>query len=82
MAVDYGDPPVEEAVRAARASSRRRQVLDAETGIALLAHAGALKHWHFGPVYTVDEYIALQIRRVLVSLVADERRADYAHLPG
>ena len=29
MAVDYGELPVEEAVRAARASSRRRQVLDA-----------------------------------------------------
>jgi hypothetical protein len=100
MAVDYGDPPVEEAVRAARASSRRRQVLDAAVTVMgkngfhqmsmqdlaaeakLLAHAWALKHWYFGPVYTVDKYLALQIRRVLVSLVADERRADYAHLLG
>jgi AcrR family transcriptional regulator len=29
MATDYSDLPVEEAVRAARTSSRRRQVLDA-----------------------------------------------------
>jgi len=50
--------------------------------IMLLAHGWALKHWHFGPIYTVDEYIRLQTRHVLNSLVADGHRADYAHLPG
>jgi AcrR family transcriptional regulator len=48
--------------------------------IMLLAHGWALKHWHFGPSYTVDEYIALQTHHVLNSLVAEGRRAEYAHL--
>ena len=50
--------------------------------IMLLAHGWALKHWHFGPSYTVDEYIALQTHHVLNSLVAEGRRAEYAHLLG
>jgi AcrR family transcriptional regulator len=36
--------------------------------IMLLAHGWALKHWHFGPNYTLDEYIRLQTRCVLNSL--------------
>ncbi|WP_145009891.1 TetR/AcrR family transcriptional regulator [Mycobacterium marseillense] len=48
--------------------------------IMLLAHGWALKHWHFGPIYTIDEYIALQIRHVLGGLIADDRRADYTHV--
>lgn len=48
--------------------------------IMLLAHGWALKHWHFGPIHTVDEYIGLQVRHVLNSLLADGRRAGYAHL--
>lgn len=48
--------------------------------IMLLAHGWALKHWHFGPVYTIDEYIRLQIRHVLNALLRDDRRASYAHV--
>ena len=48
--------------------------------IVLLAHGWALKHWHFGPAYTVDEYIGLQTRHVLNALILDIRRADYAHV--
>lgn len=48
--------------------------------IMLLAHGWALKHWHFGPIYTLDEYIALQTRHVLGGLIADDRRAGYAHV--
>jgi AcrR family transcriptional regulator len=48
--------------------------------IMLIAHGWALKHWHFGPIYTVEEYIRLQTRHVLNSLVSDGRRADYARL--
>ncbi|UXA07674.1 TetR/AcrR family transcriptional regulator [Mycobacterium sp. SMC-2] len=48
--------------------------------IMLLAHGWALKHWHFGPTYSIDEYIALQTRHVLDALVRDDRRADYAHV--
>lgn len=48
--------------------------------IMLLAHGWALKHWHFGPIYALDEYIGLQVRHVLNSLLADGRRAGYAHL--
>jgi AcrR family transcriptional regulator len=48
--------------------------------IMLLAHGWALKHWHFGPIYTLDAYIGLQTRHVLNALVADDHRADCAHL--
>ncbi len=48
--------------------------------IMLLAHGWALKHWHFGPIYTIDEYIGSQTRQLLNSLLVDNRRADYAHL--
>ncbi|OBJ80332.1 TetR/AcrR family transcriptional regulator [Mycobacterium colombiense] len=48
--------------------------------IMLLAHGWALKHWHFGPIYTIDRYIALQTRHVLSGLIADDRRAEYAHV--
>lgn len=44
----------------------------------MLAHGWALKHWHFGPVYTVEDYIRLQTRHVLHALISDKRRADYA----
>jgi AcrR family transcriptional regulator len=50
--------------------------------IMLLAHGWALKHWHFGPIYSVDEYIRLQTRHVLNSLIPHERRGDYPHLLG
>ncbi|WP_342660588.1 HTH-type transcriptional regulator BetI [Rhodococcus ruber] len=50
--------------------------------IMLLAHGWALKHWHFGAIYTLNEYIRLQIRFVLNTLLPAERRDDYAHLLG
>ncbi|OBA59241.1 TetR family transcriptional regulator [Mycobacterium sp. 1100029.7] len=37
--------------------------------IMLIAHGWALKHWHFGPIYTVEEYIRRQTRHVLNALV-------------
>ncbi len=40
--------------------------------IMLLAHGWALKHWHFGPNYSLDDYIALQTRHVLSSLIPQE----------
>jgi len=45
--------------------------------IMLLAHGWALKHWHFGPIYTVDEYIRLQTRYVLDALVADHGSHEF-----
>jgi AcrR family transcriptional regulator len=48
--------------------------------IMLLAHGWALKHWHFGPLYSLDEYIRLQTRYVLKSLIPPDRRGGYAHL--
>lgn len=48
--------------------------------IMLLAHGWALKHWHFGPMYSRDEYIRLQTRHVLDALVRDDRRAGYVHV--
>ncbi|OBH13639.1 MULTISPECIES: helix-turn-helix domain-containing protein [unclassified Mycobacterium] len=114
MALDYGELPLQEAVRAARTTARRRQLLDAavkamethgfhqtsmqdlaaeakvSVGLIytyfggkeelLLAHGWALKHWHFGPVHTCEQYIRLQTRHVLDALVCENRRADYAHV--
>lgn len=48
--------------------------------LMLLAHAWALKHWHFAKLYTVDEYIRLQIRFVLNTIVPADRRSQYGHL--
>jgi AcrR family transcriptional regulator len=48
--------------------------------IMLLAHGWALKDWHFGPIYTLNEYIRLQTRQVLNSLIPHGRRGNYAHL--
>jgi AcrR family transcriptional regulator len=48
--------------------------------IMLLAHGWALKHWHFGPIYSIDQYIRLQTNYVLNSLIRHERRGDYARL--
>jgi AcrR family transcriptional regulator len=36
--------------------------------IMLIAHGWALKHWYFGPLYSLDEYVRLQTRYVLNSL--------------
>ncbi|ORW01021.1 TetR/AcrR family transcriptional regulator [Mycobacterium kyorinense] len=38
--------------------------------IMLLAHGWALKQWHFGPNYSLDDYIRLQTRHVLGWLTA------------
>jgi AcrR family transcriptional regulator len=48
--------------------------------IMLLAHGWALKHWHFGPIYSLSEYIRLQTRYVLNSLIPHEHREGYLHL--
>lgn len=37
--------------------------------IMLLAHGWALKHWHFGELYSLDDYIGLQTRYALNSLL-------------
>ena len=37
--------------------------------IMLIAHGWALKQWHFGPIYPLNEYIRLQTRHILHSLV-------------
>lgn len=47
--------------------------------ILLLAHGWALKHWHFGSIYTLDDYIRLQTRLVLNTTLKAERRGEYAH---
>jgi AcrR family transcriptional regulator len=50
--------------------------------IMLLAHGWALKHWHFGTLYNLDDYIRLQTRYVLRSLISHDRRERYTHLLG
>ena len=44
--------------------------------IMLLAHGWALKHWHFGELYTLTDYIRLQTRYVLDSLVRVSRAEE------
>lgn len=44
--------------------------------IVLIAHGWALKHWHFGPIYTVDEYIRRQTRHVLNALLSNDGSWD------
>lgn len=46
----------------------------------LLAHGWALKHWHFGNLYSRDQYITLQTRFVLNTLLPSARREQYSHL--
>lgn len=48
--------------------------------VSMLAHGWALKHWHFGPVYSVEDYIRLQTRHLLHALIRDNRRAEYARM--
>ncbi|HEY5856930.1 MAG TPA: TetR/AcrR family transcriptional regulator [Aldersonia sp.] len=38
--------------------------------LMLVAHGWALKHWHFAPMYTVEQYIAAQTDLMLRSLLA------------
>lgn len=48
----------------------------------MLAHAWALKRWHFGPRYSVDQYARAQLRMLLDGLLAPRSRDAYAHLVG
>jgi AcrR family transcriptional regulator len=50
--------------------------------IMLLAHGWALKHWHFGTLYSLDDYTRSQTRYVLSSLISPDHRGRYAHLLG
>ncbi|TSE01551.1 TetR/AcrR family transcriptional regulator [Skermania sp. ID1734] len=46
----------------------------------MLAHGWALKHWHFGPLYTLDQYIRAQLRFVLSTVVTPKAQGRYRHL--
>ncbi|MEE2035191.1 TetR/AcrR family transcriptional regulator [Rhodococcus chondri] len=48
--------------------------------LVLLAHGWSLKHWHFGRIYSLDEYIRLQTRYVLNTVVPQQKRNLYRHL--
>ena len=48
--------------------------------IVLIAHGWALKHWHFGRVYSLDDYIRLQTRFVLNTVLPQTHRTRYRHL--
>ncbi|OHV04122.1 TetR/AcrR family transcriptional regulator [Mycobacterium talmoniae] len=50
--------------------------------IMLLAHGWALKHWHFGAVYCLEDYIDRQTRYLLSSLLPPRRHGDYPQLLG
>ncbi|MGW0353058.1 TetR family transcriptional regulator [Nocardia sp. 852002-20019_SCH5090214] len=48
--------------------------------LMMLAHAWALKHWHFAPRYTVEQYIRAQVRFVLPTVLAPGVAERYRHL--
>jgi AcrR family transcriptional regulator len=45
--------------------------------LMMLAHAWALKHWHFGAEFEIDTYIAAQLRLSLRGLVVADRLDEY-----
>lgn len=45
--------------------------------LMMLAHAWALKYWHFGRDFTVDQYADAQLRLVLPTLVVADRLDGY-----
>ena len=45
--------------------------------LMMLAHAWALKHWHFGTGFDLDGYITAQLRLSLRSLVVADQLDDY-----
>ena len=48
--------------------------------LVLLAHGWSLKPWHFGRIYSHDQYIRLQTRFVLNTVVPQQKRNLYRHL--
>lgn len=48
----------------------------------MLAHAWALKRWHFGARFSMDAYADVQLRMLLTGVISPSRRADYPHLVG
>lgn len=49
--------------------------------MAMLAHAWALKHWHFARIMDLDEYVEAQLRTVLRSIACPELVSAYDHVP-
>nr|WP_200174033.1 TetR/AcrR family transcriptional regulator [Tomitella cavernea] len=48
----------------------------------MLAHAWALKRWHFSPRWSLGDYCAAQLRLLLGGLIVPEHAPRYAHLLG
>ena len=48
--------------------------------LMMLAHAWALKHWHFAQRYSLEQYIRAQLRFVLPTLLVPDVADDYRHL--
>lgn len=48
--------------------------------LLLLAHAWALKHWHFEKTMTLDAYISAQLAFALSAVIAPTSRSRYADL--
>lgn len=47
--------------------------------LVMLAHAWALKHWHFGRLYDLDTYIRKQLRFAFNTLIPVDGREPYRH---
>ena len=47
--------------------------------MVMLAHAWALKYWHFGRLYTLDVFIRKQLRFAFNNLLVESARETYSH---
>jgi len=50
--------------------------------LMMLAHAWALKRWHFAGTFTVEDYIRAQTELLLRALLHPQRITEYRHLVG
>ena len=74
--------PLRRAVEAGVASGALNDVdLDLVVfDLMMLAHGWSLKHWHFAPLYSLDQYISAQTKFVLPTLLSQQGKRTYKHL--
>ena len=82
MATDYSDLPVEEAVRAARTSSRRRQLLDAAVKVMGRTGFHQMSTQDLAAEANVSVGVIYKYFGGMDDLLAQELRGDYARLLG
>ena len=72
--------PMRDAITAAIENGSMKADVDVDLAVfdlMMLAHGWALKHWHFAPALTIDEYATAQLRFALPALVVGARLGGY-----